>query len=238
VRYFPCRFATLAASGTACQWHCRPVALPVSGREVWMKKRMMSFAAAILVIVLAGCASKSLSPYSVAADETAFTVNPENSTVSDGENIYLYEISETSSGYRVKFQYPNGAFYWWEVQGTGLGVGGHDENYDENTFAAGDTLLRVLERELPKRRTSRNISLIVFLLGLGILDTFWPRAVWYLTVRWQCKNGEPSGLALKLIRFSGVAAFIPASNEPSAALARAFGECREGQIPRSLLRGI
>ena len=27
--------------------------------------------------------------------------------------------------------------------------------------------------------------------------------------------------------------FIPAGNEPSAVLARAFGECREGQIPRS-----
>ncbi len=43
--------------------------------------------------------------------------------------------------------------------------------------------------------------------------------------------------------------FIPASNEPSTVLARVFGECREGQIPRSsaalqvgcpvsLLRGI
>ena len=29
--------------------------------------------------------------------------------------------------------------------------------------------------------------------------------------------------------------FIPASNEPSAALARAFGECREGQYPAPLL---
>ena len=27
--------------------------------------------------------------------------------------------------------------------------------------------------------------------------------------------------------------FIPASNEPSAVHARAFGECREGQVPRS-----
>ena len=27
--------------------------------------------------------------------------------------------------------------------------------------------------------------------------------------------------------------FIPASNEPSAVLARAYGECREGRIPRS-----
>ena len=32
--------------------------------------------------------------------------------------------------------------------------------------------------------------------------------------------------------------FIPVSNEPSFVLARAFGECREGQIPCSLLRGI
>ncbi len=30
--------------------------------------------------------------------------------------------------------------------------------------------------------------------------------------------------------------FIPVSNEPSFVLARAFGECREGQIPCSLLR--
>ncbi len=30
---------------------------------------------------------------------------------------------------------------------------------------------------------------------------------------------------------------IPASNEPSAVLARAFGECREGHIPRCLQRG-
>ena len=30
---------------------------------------------------------------------------------------------------------------------------------------------------------------------------------------------------------------IPASNEPSAVLARAFGECREGQIPRQLAAG-
>jgi len=49
--------------------------------------------------------------------------------------------------------------------------------------------------------------------------------------------------ALYTMRFRHYAAasfvrFIPACNEPSAALARAFGECREGQIPRSLLRGI
>ncbi len=30
--------------------------------------------------------------------------------------------------------------------------------------------------------------------------------------------------------------FIPASNEPSAVLARAFGECREGQYPAALQR--
>ncbi len=30
--------------------------------------------------------------------------------------------------------------------------------------------------------------------------------------------------------------FIPASNEPSAVLARAFGECREGQYPTALQR--
>ncbi len=30
----------------------------------------------------------------------------------------------------------------------------------------------------------------------------------------------------------GAMDFIPASNEPSAVLARAFGECREGHIPR------
>ena len=31
---------------------------------------------------------------------------------------------------------------------------------------------------------------------------------------------------------------IPASNEPSAVLARAFGECREGQQPRCSAAGL
>ena len=39
------------------------------------------------------------------------------------------------------------------------------------------------------------------------------------------------GKAIDLIMSQAI--FIPAGNEPSAVLARAFGECREGQIPRS-----
>ena len=34
------------------------------------------------------------------------------------------------------------------------------------------------------------------------------------------------------IKLAGTYHLIPASNEPSAVLARAFGECREGHIPR------
>lgn len=176
-----------------------------------MKKRMMPFLlAAFLVCVLAGCASKGLRPYSVMADETTFTVNPENSTIFDGENTYQYEISETAAGYKVKILYPNGGSYWWDVQSTGLIVGGHDENFNADTFASEGTLVSALEKELPKGKASKSIPLILLLAGLGILGLVWPHAVWYLTVRWQCRNGEPSDIALKWIRFSGVIALIAA----------------------------
>ncbi len=47
-------------------------------------------------------------------------------------------------------------------------------------------------------------------------------------LNWHLNRGIPA----KALKSVLLAQFIPASNEPSAVLARAFGECREGHIPR------
>ena len=69
--------------------------------------------------------------------------------------------------------------------------------------------------------------------------------IWYYKCIIERRSGVVSDCKMPSVKkgvmryeHDGSAYFIPASNEPSVVLARAFGECREGQIPRSLSRGI
>lgn len=192
-----------------------------------MKKRISMFLlAALLLASLCACAEKktqsALEPYTTGWDGAVYTVTPidnDKGTISDGTNTYSYQYDAAGSGYSVTFTYPDGETYRCvENGGTSSGAvfssGSTSLDFDFDKYPDGMTLKRVLER-LPsaksERKSTKNVGLILFLLVVGVINTAWPQATWYLDVGWKVKDAEPSEAALIWGRVVGVALLIIAA---------------------------
>ncbi|MBQ9118747.1 MAG: hypothetical protein IJY09_01680 [Lachnospiraceae bacterium] len=98
-----------------------------------MKALHKFLTALLLILSLTACTSGSSEPYTILKGENSFTVDPVNHSISDGENIYLYELDGNSSDCNIKITYPNGSTYWWHSQTSGgmtTGYGGQSDDYD------------------------------------------------------------------------------------------------------------
>lgn len=179
-----------------------------------MKRLYGLILAGFLLLTLSACAQKPhSSTYTVTRDDTVFTVDQQNRTISDGEHTYQFTVSGNSSGYEFEITYPDGSTYWWSVQRSGgikSGYGGWSDDYAEGRYVAGDVLVDVLEKDPPLRVPDKNIPLILLLLAVGIFNTASPQTAWYLEHGWRYKNAEPSELALVLNRLGGIAVIIVA----------------------------
>ena len=153
-----------------------------------MKKRILIFLAWLLLFAAAGC-SQSNPVSTVVRDGVTYTIDTENSTISDGEHIYPYAFSGNSAGYDVTITYPNGSSYQWHAQNSGgitMGYGGLQGDYDEHLYTSGDVLLSVL-KEGPLKggalREGKNIFLSVFIALVGIFHAALPETAgsghWY-----------------------------------------------------------
>ena len=182
-----------------------------------MKKHILLFLAWLLLFAAAGCSVSQGSPVStVVRDGVTYTIDTENSTISDGEHIYPYAFSGNSAGYDVTITYPNGSSYQWHAQNSGgitMGYGGLQGDYDEHLYTSGDVLLSVLEEGPLKGgalREGKNIFLSVFIALAGIFHAALPETAWYLAYGWRYRDAEPSDAALMLNRLGGAAAIVAA----------------------------
>lgn len=192
-----------------------------------MKKRISMFLlAALLLASLCACAEKktqsALEPYTTGWDGAVYTVTPidnDKGTISDGTNTYSYQYDAAGSGYSVTFTYPDGETYRCvENGGTSSGAvfssGSTSLDFDFDKYPDGMTLKRVLERSpsaKSEKKSTKNVGLILFLLIVGVINTAWPQATWYLDVGWKVKDAEPSEAALIWGRVVGVALLIIAA---------------------------
>ena len=172
-----------------------------------MKKMFTLWMTVLLLISLCACSSTKTTTYTVTKGGTTFIVNTENSTISDGTNIYMYSLSGNLSDYDVDITYPDGSTYWWSVQDNS-GMGGWSDDYDENRYIDGNTLCKVLEEEMPEKPKTRNVLIIILLLSICVFNVASPYTAWYLEYGWRYKDAEPSDIALGLNRFCGILAII------------------------------
>lgn len=181
-----------------------------------MKRFLVAILGILLIVSLCSCSSTDTgtsSIYTVNKYETEYIVDPNNGTISDGSHTYKYVLSESSRGYTINITYPDGSTYWWNAEKSSnvtTGYGGWSDDYDSSRYADGQTLCDILEEKMPGEKGSENILLTSLLFAVGIFNTFWPHAAWYLEYGWRFKNAEPSDLVLGLNRFGGIIAIVVA----------------------------
>ena len=192
-----------------------------------MKKRIsIILLAALIILSLCACAEKqtqsALEPYTTGWDGAVYTVTPidnDKGTISDGTNTYSYRYEAAGSGYSVTFTYPDGETYrclenGGTTSGTAFSSGSSSLDFDYDKYPDGMTLKRVLERSpsaKSEKKSTKNVGLILFLLVIGVINTAWPQATWYLDVGWKVKDAEPSEAALTWGRVVGVVLLIIAA---------------------------
>lgn len=170
----------------------------------------------ILAVMLFLCAcsvSEKPSTYSMVKNNTTFTVDMKNQTISDGTYIYRYELSGTSAGYQLSITYPNGSTYHWQTRASGMitsGYGGWSDDYNETVYVAGDVLRDVLEVQVPEEKEPKNVIVIFFLIIIGLFNLAAPETAWYLEYGWRYKDAEPSETAIAFNRIGGGIALVVA----------------------------
>lgn len=164
-------------------------------------KKLLAVLLALLLFCLAACSSSSgPAAYTVEVNGELFAVDTEKCTVTHGNDVYEYVMD----GDTIDITYPNGAVYWWRITNHG-GVGGWDDNYDEERYVSGSTLVNILESEMPEVKDyTGKIILFAVLVLLGLWQLIWPRTAWYWAHGWQYKNAEPSDAGLIGARAGGV----------------------------------
>ena len=170
-----------------------------------MRKIAAFFVMIFLMLSLCACSSSGSSEkvYTYEKNGKSFTVDTENTTISDGTNVYHYTFSGDSSNYQINIVYPDGSSYWERMENGG-GFGGWSDEYSENRFVPGDVLCEIVADHIPRPASSKNVLVIILLLGGGAFELLSPRTAWYLEYGWRYKDAQPSEMALWLNRAGGV----------------------------------
>lgn len=160
----------------------------------------------ILAMVLSGCANTVREPYDYTFSGKTITVYPETNTITDGLDVYTYQIEETQSRTSYVIHYPNGATYHWTATETG-GAGGWSDDYDESRYIRGNILVNALEQSQPRERVG-NIGVGLLLMGLGAVNFFLPELPFHLRYGWAVENAKPSGAYITWTKVCGAIAAI------------------------------
>ena len=154
-----------------------------------MRRRILAlFLSAAMVLSLCACAKKDEATVcTVERGDVAYTVDKENGTISDGENIYHYEMESLGSGgWKLMVTYPDGSTYWWEESGNS-GTGRCSMDFEYGKYPDAAALANVLKAAQPERMRSGNPA-----LGLLFLWMF----VWLI-------GGAIAGLINGVIKLAG-----------------------------------
>ena len=174
-----------------------------------MKKRMFC---AILLFVFAAAflwaMPAAAEKLQVEWEGTAYVVDTEQQTLSDGKNTYQYQLDLKNDGYDLVITYPNKATWNWTETNDG-GFGGWSDDYDYTGIAypTGETFQNILAKAgvtlSYKPQTGKNLLLFLVLLVIGGFALAAPQVTWYLEYGWRFKDAEPSDLALWVNRVIG-----------------------------------
>lgn len=156
----------------------------------------------VLALLLSGCAEKAQNPYSYTQGGNTVTVDPENGTITQGENVYTYTVEEGRNYTSYEIRYPNGGTYYWTTTEVS-GVGGGNEAYDESEYLPGHLLVNALERPAPRQRHG-NFVVGLMLIGLGAVGFFLPELPFYLRYGWAVENAVPSDAYITWSKIGGV----------------------------------
>lgn len=178
-----------------------------------MKKRSLIFVfAIIMLLVLASCSEASDEEldkvYKINVNNKEFIVDTATQTITDGENEYTYTFKDNTA----RIYYPDNSSYWWTFTDNG-GYGGWSDDYDENKYIDGDTLIsaldgRAVNKHEPKKEQKVYNPIGLLFIALGIFNIAKPEKAWYFARGWQFKNSEPSDEALVVERLTGGIAII------------------------------
>lgn len=166
-----------------------------------MKRLWIILIVLLLSVSLFGCGQKQI-VYMVTMDGTEFAVDSAEKTISDGEYTYHYRASGDASSFSVTITYPNGSSYWTD-QKNGMIMSGWSDDYADDAYVPGDTLVDVVQYRAPRQVNWDHILGGFVLIGLGIFDVAVPKASWYLGYGWRFKDAEPSDAALVYARIGG-----------------------------------
>lgn len=167
-----------------------------------MKKRLCPvFLSVLLCLTMTACGKEDT--YTVTRGNSTYTVDTVNTTISDGEYTYQYDLSGSAEKYRLEITYPDGSTYWWN-QNDGIGHGGWDYDYSENRYADGDVLRDILEEGMEDGGPAlRFLPVSILLAAVGLWGLISPYSAWYVSHGWRYKDAEPSEAALAVERFGG-----------------------------------
>lgn len=160
-----------------------------------------------LLSCLAGCGrEKENGAVAVEYGGTVFLVDKSAGTIRGGSHTYTFE----NTGSALKITYPDGSIYTWQKIGEAT-VGSGSKDPSAYGYASASVLREVLSRasSVPQEQgESRHTGIGILLLLVGIVNTVWPRAAWYLGGGWRYKDAEPSDTALFLYRAGGIVAAV------------------------------
>lgn len=171
-----------------------------------MKNVVVCLLSLLLTLSLCAC-SNTDTTYHVEARGKNFQINTEKKTIFDGTYTYEYTFSGDSSIYEINIIYPNGSKYYW-TQSEMFGHGGWSDDYNEELYVNGTILCDVVVTKAPKPSNPTKVITIILLIVLGAFDAAFPHLSWNLGYGWRYKNAEPSDIALKLIRVSGIVIIV------------------------------
>ena len=164
----------------------------------------------ILALILSGCGNPSREAYtyvySTFSGGKILHVDPESGTITEGQDVYHYEVDERGSMTSYVINYPNGAIYHWSETQHG-GAGGGNEHYDEERYIPGNILLDAIRENQPREKTGY-AAVGILLIGLGALNFFLPELGFWLRYGWAVENAEPSEAYIILTKTGGVLAAV------------------------------
>lgn len=160
----------------------------------------------ILALVLSGCSETVREPYEYTFSGKTITVYPETNTITDGLDVYTYDIEQTQTRTHYVIHYPNGATFNWTSTEYG-GSGGWSDDYNEILYIRGNVLISALEQSQPRQRVG-NVGLGLLLMGMGAVNFFAPEFVFYFSRGWMYRDAEPSDAYITWTKVCGAVAAI------------------------------
>lgn len=171
-----------------------------------MKKFFVLLVAILTVLCMTACGQETEKVF--VRGDVEFTLNTQDKTISDGENIYEYSIEGSGDNYTIDIRYPDGAVYTWS-QSEEVGTGKWKISNESGIVGRTNELVEIAKEDVPKSVGSKPWFLVIVLGVLGLAGLICPYGLWWLGYGWYYKEAKPSESAITVGRAGGgIALFV------------------------------